>query len=57
MINVLMLQDLKKTAVVLGQILTEMVYLDKDDLCPDVKGTAANNGCPEVTEEVMKKLK
>lgn len=30
--------------------------LDKDDKCPDVKGTAANNGCPEVTDEVIKRL-
>jgi outer membrane protein OmpA-like peptidoglycan-associated protein len=30
--------------------------LDKDDLCPDVKGTVANNGCPEVTEAVKKAL-
>jgi len=25
--------------------------LDKDDRCPDVKGTVANNGCPEISEE------
>ena len=30
--------------------------LDKDDNCPDVAGTVANNGCPEVTEEVQKTL-
>lgn len=30
--------------------------LDKDDKCPDVRGTVANNGCPEVSEDVMKKL-
>ena len=30
--------------------------LDKDDACPDVAGTVANNGCPEVTEEVQKQL-
>jgi len=30
--------------------------LDKDDQCPDVAGTVANNGCPEVTEEVQKQL-
>lgn len=30
--------------------------MDKDDACPDVAGTVANNGCPEVTEEVQKQL-
>jgi len=30
--------------------------LDKDDLCPDVPGTVANNGCPEVTVEVINQL-
>ncbi len=30
--------------------------LDKDDQCPDVAGTVANNGCPEVTVEVMNEL-
>ncbi|MEO8515895.1 MAG: OmpA family protein, partial [Flavobacterium sp.] len=30
--------------------------LDKDDKCPDVKGTVANNGCPEVSEDVIKRL-
>ncbi|MDX1759430.1 MAG: OmpA family protein, partial [Arenibacter algicola] len=30
--------------------------LDKDDKCPDVAGTVANQGCPEVTEEVQKQL-
>jgi outer membrane protein OmpA-like peptidoglycan-associated protein len=25
-------------------------------MCPDVAGTKANNGCPEVTEEVQKEL-
>jgi outer membrane protein OmpA-like peptidoglycan-associated protein len=29
---------------------------DKDDLCPDLVGTVANNGCPEVTEAVRKTL-
>ncbi len=24
--------------------------------CPEVKGTVANNGCPEVSEEMIKKL-
>jgi hypothetical protein len=38
--------------VVLGQILTE-TELDK---CPQVRGTVANQGCPEVSEEVMKTL-
>jgi hypothetical protein len=28
--------------------------LDKDDKCPQVRGTVANQGCPEVSEEVMK---
>jgi hypothetical protein len=41
--------------VVHGQILMVTV-LDKDDKCPDVKGTVANNGCPEVSEEASKKL-
>ena len=30
--------------------------LDKDDQCPDVAGTTANNGCPEVTVEVINEL-
>jgi hypothetical protein len=30
--------------------------LDKDDKCPEVKGTVANKGCPEVSEAVMMKL-
>lgn len=30
--------------------------LDKDDLCPDVPGTVANKGCPEVTKEVQDSL-
>jgi len=30
--------------------------LDKDDKCPTVAGPVANQGCPEVTEEVQKKL-
>ncbi len=30
--------------------------LDKDDKCPEVKGTVANAGCPEVTAEVQKQL-
>ena len=30
--------------------------LDKDDQCPDVPGTVANNGCPEVTVEIMNQL-
>jgi hypothetical protein len=29
--------------------------VDKDDKCP-VRGTVANQGCPEVSEEVMKTL-
>ena len=29
---------------------------DKDDLCPDLVGTVANQGCPEVTESVRKAL-
>jgi hypothetical protein len=29
--------------------------LDKDDKCPQVRGTV-NQGCPEVSEEVMKTL-
>jgi hypothetical protein len=44
MINVLLLQDQKKMQVVLG--LTGDGVLDKDDKCPEVKGTVANNGCP-----------
>jgi hypothetical protein len=28
--------------------------LDKDDKCPEVKGTVANKGCPEVSPEVIK---
>src|SRR5690606_33641974 len=31
--------------------------LDKDDKCPEVKGTVANNGCPELTEEHAAQLK
>ena len=30
--------------------------LDKDDKCPKTPGELDNNGCPEVTEEVQKKL-
>jgi hypothetical protein len=30
--------------------------LDKDDKCPEVKGTVANNGCPDESEAVMMKL-
>ncbi|SHI65569.1 OmpA family protein [Arenibacter nanhaiticus] len=30
--------------------------MDKDDKCPDVAGTVANQGCPEVTPEVQKQL-
>ncbi|MDO6516040.1 OmpA family protein [Zobellia uliginosa] len=30
--------------------------MDKDDKCPEVAGTVANAGCPEVTEEVQKQL-
>ncbi len=30
--------------------------LDKDDKCPDVKGTVANQGCPEVSDEAIKRL-
>ena len=30
--------------------------MDKDDKCPDEAGTVSNNGCPEVTEEAIKKL-
>jgi hypothetical protein len=30
--------------------------LDKDDKCPEVKGTVANNGCPDDSEAVMMKL-
>jgi len=30
--------------------------LDKDDKCIDVKGTVANNGCPEITEEQVSQL-
>ncbi|HKJ07205.1 MAG TPA: OmpA family protein, partial [Flavobacteriaceae bacterium] len=29
---------------------------DKDDECVDVAGSAANNGCPEVTDEDMTKI-
>jgi OmpA-OmpF porin, OOP family len=30
---------------------------DKDDKCPTVAGTVAkNNGCPEVSDDTMKKL-
>jgi hypothetical protein len=53
-INVLLLQDQKKMQVVLGLILTRRV--DKDDKCPEVKGTVANNGCPDASEAVMMKL-
>jgi hypothetical protein len=32
-------------------------YLTKDDECPDVPGTVANNGCPEgPSEEEMKMI-
>jgi outer membrane protein OmpA-like peptidoglycan-associated protein len=55
MINVHKLKVQKKTVVVHGQI--QMVtVLDKDDRCPDVKGTVANNGCPEISEEQIMKL-
>jgi hypothetical protein len=27
-----------------------------DDKCPEVKGTVANNGCPDESEAVMMKL-
>jgi hypothetical protein len=40
--------------VVLGLI--RRWSLDKDDKCPEVKGTVANKGCPEVSEAVMMKL-
>ncbi len=30
--------------------------LDKDDKCPTVKGTVANQGCPEMTQEQIVKL-
>ena len=30
--------------------------LDKDDTCPQTAGIAANNGCPEIKEEVKKVL-
>jgi RecJ-like exonuclease len=30
--------------------------LDKDDKCPEVKGTVAIKACPEVSEAVMMKL-
>jgi outer membrane protein OmpA-like peptidoglycan-associated protein len=30
--------------------------LDKDDECPEVAGTAANNGCPEPDVEVISEL-
>src|SRR5690606_23989072 len=30
--------------------------LDKDDQCPDVAGTVANKGCPEVSVEIIKQL-
>jgi len=30
--------------------------VDKDDLCPQLPGTIANSGCPEVTEAVRKTL-
>lgn len=30
--------------------------LDKDDTCPQTAGIAANNGCPEIKEEVQKAL-
>src|SRR5690606_41662354 len=29
---------------------------DKDDKCPDVKGTKTNNGCPELTQEHQAQL-
>jgi hypothetical protein len=28
----------------------EIVFLDKDDECPELVGTVANKGCPEVTQ-------
>ena len=32
------------------------VVPDKEDECPDVAGTVANNGCPEPTAEVVNEL-
>lgn len=32
------------------------MVLDKDDKCVNVTGTIKNNGCPEVTQAVVKKL-
>ncbi|WP_315821794.1 OmpA family protein [Paraflavitalea speifideaquila] len=29
---------------------------DEEDKCPDLPGTVANNGCPEVTAEVKKRI-
>lgn len=31
--------------------------IDSEDLCPNVKGTPANNGCPEVSQESSSKVK
>jgi hypothetical protein len=47
MTNVPTLQVQKKTEVVL--ITDGDGVLDKDDKCPEVKGTVANKGCPEVS--------
>ena len=30
--------------------------LDKDDLCPDEKGNSINNGCPELSNEIIQTL-
>ncbi len=47
---------LKITVVVHGLILMEMVLLINTTNVLQLKGTVANNGCPEVSDEAMKKL-
>jgi hypothetical protein len=46
MINVLLLQDQRKCRLSFPDTDGDGV-LDKDDKCPEVKGTVANNGCPD----------
>jgi hypothetical protein len=53
-INVLLLQDQRNAGCPWPD--TGDGVLDKDDKCPEVKGTVANKGCPEVSEAVMMKL-
>ena len=56
MTNVQTLKDQKKTHGCPWPDTDGDGVADKDDKCPTVKGTVANNGCPEVSEEAMKKL-